>query len=148
MKGYNYKSEGPNSEVLVDPSYFDLQIRQTHYAHSSDSGSQVISSTDIPFEYWSINSTQYEGYLSNSTKNLKYLCPRFQDYFVRSNYNSDNYEIFEIIFAKWSGSTWKSDAEMESIFSTHYLEVGIVSTYFDFNNYDNPVRYLIIWIEY
>ena len=133
---------------MLDPSYFDLKIRQTHYTHSEESGVQEKNSTDIPFEYWNINSTQYDGFLSNSTKNLKYLCPKFKDYFIRSNYNSDNYEVIEIILAKWSASTWKSSIDLESIFSKNYLEVGIISTYFDFNNYDNPVRYLIIWIEY
>ena len=143
MDGYNDKTEGPNSDILGDPKYFDLQIRQTHYARGSDSTAQEISSKNIPFEYWNINSTKYGIFLSNSTKNLKFLWPKFDDYFIRSNYNSDNYEIFEINFNKWKGSAWKSDNEMESIFSKNYLEVGIVSTYFDFNNYDNPVQYLL-----
>ena len=127
---------------MLDPDYFDLQIYQNHYARNKNADMEVVSSINIPFEYWNINSTKYEGFLSNSTKNIKYLCPKFKDYFIRSNSNSDNYEVFEISFSKWSGSTWKTDAEIESKFSTHYLEVGIISTYFDFNNYDNPVQYL------
>ena len=142
MDGDNDKTGGPNPEVLGDPRYFDLQIRQTHYIRDKDSGAQAVNSKNIPFEYWNVNSTQYGIFLSNNTKNLKLLCPKFKDYFIRSNYNSDNYEVIEIIFAKWIGSTWKSNADIESIFSSNYLEVGIISTYFDFNNYDNPVRYL------
>ena len=138
---YN-KAEGPKPEILVDPDYFDLEIHQIHYTRDNSTYFQNISSINIPFEYWNINSTQYDSLLSNSTKNLKYLCPNFKDYFIRANYNSDNYEVIEINFNKWHGSTWKSDAEMESVFSTHYLEVGIISTYLDFNNYDKPVQYI------
>ena len=119
-----------------------MQIHQAHYAYNTDTGAQIISSTNIPFEYCNINSTQYSIFLSNSTKNLKFLCPRFKDYFIRSNYNSDNFEVIEINFNKWTGSAWKTNAEIESVFSTHYLEVWTISTYFDFNNYDNPVQYL------
>ena len=145
---YNDKTEGPNPEILLDPYYFDLQIYHVHYARNADSTTQEINSTNIPYEYWNINSTKYESFLSKSIKNLTYLCPKFQDYFIRSNYNSDNFDTIEIILNKWIRSTWKYDSEIAAVFSTHYLDVGIISTYFDFNNYDNPVRYLIIWIEY
>ena len=62
MDGYNHKIEGPKSEILVDPSYFDLKIRQAHYTRGKDTDAQVLSSIDIPFEYWNINSTQYDSF--------------------------------------------------------------------------------------
>ena len=133
---------GPNPEILLDPSYFTLQIQQANYVNDNTINADPKNSTQIPYNYWSIDNSQYQNFLNNTTKGFKYICPKFIDFYIRSNYNSENYEIIEINLIKCTGSSWRSPEEIEEAFKSHLLQLGIVSTYFDFNNYENPIRYI------
>ena len=117
-------------------------LHQANYVSDNTINGTPRNSEPIPYDFWKIDFSKYGNFLSNTTKNFKYLCPKFSDFFIRSNYNSEKYEIIEINLNKCTEGDWKSPEEINDAFSNHYLELGIVSTYFDYNNYNNPIRYL------
>ena len=72
-----------------------------------------------------------------------YIWPKNTDFFIRANLNSDNYEIVQINVAKCTGSNWKSSSEIEAVISTHSIDLALISSYFDFDDYDNPIHYYL-----
>ena len=65
------------------------------------------------------------------------------NFYVRANFNSNNYEVIQINVFKWLGQSWKSDIEIENVINTHTFQLAILSSYFDFDDYDNPVHYYL-----
>ena len=71
---------GPNSEILLDPSYFTLQIQQANYVNDNTINGVPQNSSQISYEYWNIDHPQFKNFLSNTTKSFKYICPKFKDF--------------------------------------------------------------------
>ena len=114
-----------------------LQIN--YYRQNTSFGFQY-NSTKIPLELWGNNIPQISKGLNNSTDFSKYLCPKSRDFFVKSNFNSKNYQVIQLSFHKWTGPSWKSSAEVENVLLNNNIDFSIVSSYFDFNDYENPVH--------
>ena len=68
-----------------------------------------------------------------------FLWPKHTDYFLQSNYNSDEFYTVEIVIQKWNVGC-QSDAVIEDILATHYAELALINSYFDFEDYENPVK--------
>ena len=100
-------------------------------------------STSIEYEYWNNRFPHVDKAIYDRIGFQSYLCPKNSDFFVRANYNSENYELVQVNLYKWSGSNCKSDAEINDVINSHYIDIGIISTYFDFNDYTNPVKYYL-----
>ena len=49
---------------------------------------------------------------------------------------------------KCSGSNWKTDSEIESVLNSHYVDVAMVSTYLDFNDYESPTHNYLHDVNY
>ena len=54
-----------------------------------------------------------------------------------------NYQIIQVNLYKCEGVGCKSDAEIDDIVNTHNIDIEVISTYFDFNNYDNPIQHFL-----
>ena len=108
----------------------------------------ISHSTLIEYEYWNDRFPHVDKTLYDRIGFQSYLCPKNSDFFVRANYNSENYEFIQITLSKWSGSDCKSDTEINDVLNTHYIDFAIVSTYFDFNDYSNPIKYYLQDINY
>ena len=72
-----------------------------------------------------------------------YVWPKNTDFFIRANFNSDNFEVVQITVAKCAGSNWKSASEIEAVMNTHNIDLALISSYFDFDDYDNPIHYYL-----
>ena len=128
--------------------YFIYQkFNNCSYFRDNNSIGSSFNKTNIPFEYWKVDVSKIESSISQTIKDRKYLCPKNKDFYVRSNYNSDRYETFEISFGKCQGNYWRSDSEIDSIFANNIVELQIISTYFDINDYVNPVHYISFKIK-
>ena len=139
---------GPNPEIILDPTYFTFEILQTNiYKVEGPIGFQY-NSTKIPFEFCGKNIQQITQSLINATDFSKYICPTNRDFFVSSNFNSKNYEIIQLSFHKWTGPSWKSSTEIENVFLNHNIDFSIVSSYFDFSDYENPVHLYLQDLNY
>lgn len=74
-----------------------------------------------------------------------YLCPQNNDYYLQGDFNSEVFSDVEILIYKCVNSTennnhCKSDAEISNKVSTGYLDIAIVNSYFDFDDYQNPIK--------
>ena len=68
------------------------------------------------------------------------FCPDSRDFTVSGNTFSDKYESFQLSFEKCTGGGWASDPDITSNVSSFRIDVQIVNTYFDFEDYDKPVK--------
>ena len=62
------------------------------------------------------------------------------NYTLQGNTYADTYSFLLITVNKWSGMGWKSTNEIISTLSGKMLTLAIVNTYFDLNDYNNPVK--------
>ena len=140
--------KGPNPEIILDPTYFTFEILQTNIYKDESSIGLKYNSTKIPFELCGNNIPQITKSFNNVTDFSKYICPKNRDFFVSSNFNSKNYEVIKLSFHKWTGSSWKSSAEIENALLSHNIDFSIVSSYFDFSDYENPVHLYLQDLNY
>ena len=137
---FAFRLNGPNPEKLLDPTYFKFDILQSKSLKDVNSGGYVITNTPIEYEYWGDRFPFVQKSIYDRIGLSTYLWPKNTDFFLSANFNSDNYEVIKINLKKWSGSNWKSDAEINDILKTHYIDIEMTSAYFDFNDFDNSVH--------
>ena len=134
------KLKGPNSDKLLDPTYFNFELRQAHYELSSNDNGFTYTFTPIEYEFWGDRFPNVDKFLYDRIGLQTFICPKNTDFFVSGNFNSLNYEIIQASLSKWTGSNWKSDAEIDKVISNIYIDFQVVSTYFDFTDFVNPVK--------
>ena len=138
---FAFKLRGPNPEILFDKTYFTFELLQISYTRDNSAKGYTSLYTQIPYELCGTKFPYVEKSIYDRL-NLSYsIWPKSTDFFLRSNFNSDNYESVQISFIKWNGASWKSDAEINKVLSTHMIDFSIVSSYFDFDDYENPVHH-------
>ena len=135
------KLNGPNPEKLFDPTYFNFKIAQMSYIKSSSGYSA--KETIIEYEFWGDKFPHVEKSIYDRVGLSTYVCPKNTDFFIRANFNSDNYEVIQITVGKWSGNNCKSDTEINSVINKNYIDIAIISSYFDFEDYQNPIHYYL-----
>jgi hypothetical protein len=57
-----------------------------------------------------------------------------------ANSYSNNFQIIEVTLTKCTGGGCQSDADIENVIKNALVEVLIVNTYFDFDDYKTPVK--------
>ena len=77
-----------------------------------------------------------------------YYCPQTNDFQLLGNFYNSKYSAFVFTIFKWSGTDskgnpWKPDAQIQYALSYAYLDVPIVNSYFDANDYSTPVKYYL-----
>jgi len=70
----------------------------------------------------------------------KYICPDTDDFVVMGNTYSSIQKDFEIKINRWSGSSCKTDAEIDAEMENTNINILMVNSYFDFDDYDEPVK--------
>ena len=58
---------------------------------------------------------------------------------------ADNFTFFELLITRWSGTdskgnTWKSDAEIDKAIDSTYIQLAMINSYFDFDDYNKPIK--------
>ena len=97
----------------------------------------------IEYEFWADKFPHVEKSMYDRIGLSTYVCPKKTDFFIRANFNSDNYEVIQITVGKWSGNNCKSDTEINSVMNKNYIDIAIISSYFDFEDYENPIHYYL-----
>ena len=134
------KLKGPNSDKLLDPTYFNFELRQAHYELSSNDNGFTYTFTPIEYEFWGDKFPNVDRSLYDRIGLQTYICPKNTDFFVSGNFNSLNYEAIQVSLSKWTGSNWKSDDEIDKALLNSYIDFQVLSTYFDFTDFVNPVK--------
>ena len=134
---------GPNPEKLFDQSYFNFTILQVSYIRDNSTSGFSSKSSIIEYELWKNKFPNVDKFVYDRVGLSTYICPKNTDFFIRANFNSDNYEAIQISIGKWTGINWKSPADINTVINTHYLNLALVSSYFDFDDYENPIHYYL-----
>lgn len=68
-----------------------------------------------------------------------YYCPKDNDYYISSNFNSESFATLEIVIAKCA-SGCQTDAVIEGVINSHYIKLALINSYFDFDDYEDPIK--------
>ena len=75
----------------------------------------------------------------------KYICPISDDYYLQGDYNSKIFRDIEVFVSPCNenntqGVVWKPKEEIDYIIETGFINIAIMRTYFDYDDYENPVK--------
>ena len=73
----------------------------------------------------------------------EYYCPENKDYYIVSNYNSPEFQSLKIYISECNStkhSYWRSPSEIEMFIKNNIVDLKIIYSYFDFENFENPVK--------
>ena len=73
------------------------------------------------------------------------MCPVRSDYFLQGDFNSEVFYDIEIYISKCSDTTqnenfWKDEEEINRVINSGYIDIALLNTYFDFDDYENPIK--------
>ena len=134
---------GPNPGLLFDPSYLTFEISQISYIIDNSTAGYSVRSTPIPYEFWGSRIPFVKKSIYDRLNLYSYVCPKDTNFFLRANFNSDNYESVQIRFSKCIGNYWKSDAEIANVLNTNIVSFAIISSFFESNDFENPVYHYL-----
>ena len=74
-----------------------------------------------------------------------YLCPIHNDYFLQGDFNSEVFRDVEILIFKCVNSTQnnnhcKTQQQISDAVNNGYLDIALINSYFDFDDYENPIK--------
>ena len=134
---------GPTPEKLLDTTYLTLEIMQNGYLMNSQTKYSIVSSIPIEYELCGNKFPNVRDDIYKRVELSSYIWPKNTDFFIQSDFNSDNYQTIEIKFKKWTGVGCKSNNEISDLIETHSIYVAILSSYFDFDDYEAPVHHYL-----
>ena len=105
-----------------------------------------LQNNDIPYDYWGQNFkfvTDEEQY--NRIGLSRYACPTSTDYYISSDYFASQFANLQVIVKRCintteNGNHCKTDAEIEDKMNNSRMQAAIISTYFDYDDYENPIK--------
>ena len=104
---------------------------------------------EIPFEQWTYSHfSKLNQTLLDYIKVKDYLCPKNTDFYLQGNYFSNQLRFIELIVSKWNetnsnGVQCKSKTDIDSYLNNMSLFIFATSAIFDFNDYNDPIKYYI-----
>ncbi|CAI2361308.1 unnamed protein product [Moneuplotes crassus] len=134
------------NQRYFDPSYITVSVtQQTHYYNLS-AGARTIEQKERPFstcnDRFPIIDEAFSGIrdlLKNNTK-----CLDDYDFTVRGSVFSSIWKFMTLSVSKCVNGTssvvCKTPAEIEQKLKTAEFLIGFTSRYFDFNDYENPIK--------
>ena len=133
-----------DNDILTDPSYFNVSFFNTEYRRNSE-GFEIIPNF-IPYGDWNDTfSDIVSEELSDRISLDKYLCPSTDDYYLVGDFNSKMFRDLEIYITPCNennteGVVWKSKDEIDLVTQTGYINTAITRSYFDFDDFNDPVK--------
>ena len=142
--GYiSYPSGEIGANYLADPTYFTINFDNTEYKRMP--GEYNITNRYIQLDYCNdtFPMSQEEFYKRKGMN--RYLCPVHKDYFLQGDFNSKVFSDVEVLVFKCVNSTtnnnhWKSEEDIANVINNGYLDIALVHSYFDFDDYQNPIK--------
>lgn len=135
------KLQGLYPERMLDPTYFKFEISQVKYTRSTNGDGAINESfVDIPYELWGDNFPFVEKEVYDRVELQKFLCPSNTDHFISSNYNSEEFSVIRVQLSHCVGVGCKSKTIIDDTISSHFIEIALVNSYFDFDDYVSPIK--------
>ena len=99
--------------------------------------------TEIQYRLW--NNTDFPSISPEYTQrglNSSMYCPASNNYKIAGNYLAKkNYQYVSVNIYRWLGINWKSQDEINSYLRKIVVSFGILGSYMDINDYENPIKY-------
>ena len=156
----------PNNSILLDQTYFNVSFFNVEYRYSAELNYERIMNP-IPFEYCNDSFSDFvEDEVRERFSIETHICPSTTDFYLVGDLNSRVYRDIEIFIAPWNennnnGVVWKPREEIDFVLNTGFINAPITISYFDFDDYVNPVKTILAepddhyllnnattWIEY
>ena len=125
---FGIKLIGPHPEKLLDKTYLNLQIQQNGLENNSETNIVTSTSKTIDYELWGDKFPIIGNGTNNRIGLSSFIWPKNSDFFIRSDFNSDNYQILQISISKWNEVGWKSDKEISDLLQNHFIYIALVNS--------------------
>ena len=151
--------------LLNDKSYFNISFYNTEFQRNSEGYTRNL--TEMPFSSCNDTYLEYvEQELNDRISLNKYICPSNTDYYIQGDLNSQIFRDIEIFVTPWNennneGVICQPSEVLEDAINNGYINVAVIRSYFDFDDYENPVKTFLsesenhfmlenttTWIEY
>lgn len=124
----------------MDPRYFKFALYQNNANRGNEGDLPVYKVTELEFDYCGDNFPFVEEKLYNRVDLKRFIWPKNTDYFISSTLNSDSFNTIDLKILRWSGDDCATDEEIDAVINNNWIELAIISSYFDFNNIENPIQ--------
>ena len=139
--------DSENYSFLGDDSYFSINMIQFD---ENESGQTEES---IPFSVWG-DRFNFDFPRSNTSLyvSTNFLWPETYNLQLVGDNQASRYKYVELLFKKWENGTgivWQDQATIDNLVNELDINVFIVNTYFDQDDYTNPIKtYIEDGLEY
>lgn len=135
---FAFAYRGTNADFLLDSQYFTLKIVQKQQRTDAN-GNKVITEIDLGVQFWGDTFPYSDKTQTSKLGIAAFFCPKTFDYSLSANQYSDYYETIEIRLERCSAGCGATTI-IDNFFVDGYFELVITNSYFDFNDYDQPVK--------
>ena len=139
-----YPSGTSVTNYLADETYFSVNFFNVEYVRNS--GNYTINRHPIEMAHCNdANFPLKNDKLYNRKRMDRYLCPVSSDYFLQGDFNSEVFYDIEIYVTKCSNITqnntiWKDEEEIDRVINSGYIDIALLNTFFDFDDYEDPIK--------
>ena len=135
-----------DSNIIDQQSYIFVDIEQK-YMTQIDDQNHTTNEREVGYDYCGIG--QYFKFDNLEVQKAfgvdEFLCPISNNFDLQGNVFSNLYSYFQITIRRWENDTredviCKDESEIYDKINQMSVGVTIVNSYFDFDNYENPVR--------
>ena len=124
---------------------YSLSRWHSRHGLNNINGDYVLEDELISLVEWGDTYFKYNDHEAENNGIDTYICPESDDFVIQGNSIADTYSFFELNITRWVNETdseivWGSEDDIEEILNGIELNIAVVNSYFDFEDYDNPVR--------
>ena len=137
-----------NHDILRDETYFNISMFNAEYRYNSETGQERILNV-IPYDYCNDSfSNLIEDEVIERFQLQTHICPSTDDYYLIGDLNSRVYRDIEIFITPCNNDTsqditWKPQEEIDDVINSGFINAPIAVSYFDFDNYESPVKTIL-----
>ncbi|CAI2363351.1 unnamed protein product [Moneuplotes crassus] len=127
-------------DIAAFPQYFTPEVNM----YSKTKSQTFPQQTTVPFSKCGDN---FKYYNQSAVKDLgidQYYCPNSRDFKIQGNSLSNAFNLFGLDLLKCNSTTstvgCESDANINDFIKEIEIGIFVVSSYFDFEDYDSPIK--------
>ena len=131
---------GIDQQLFYNESFFKIEIYQG--VTNRDGLVAHYNPTEIGTSIWDSEFIELAS-ISNAADASATICPTVNNYNFSGTHASETFEFLTIYLQRWSSYdnvTWASDAEIDARMNGGRLNVVIINSYVDFDDYDQVVK--------
>ena len=92
--------------------------------------------------------SNFEAIEQKARVHFNYIWPENYNFELQGNYLTDDHKFASIHISKWknetgSGIVWEDEEAIQQVVNTVFIRIFLVNTYFNFEDYNNPINTFI-----